>query len=445
MNKESIKSAILVILVVISLFFTWNMWSLEPTYEKFEGEMLFESVPIDEDAQRKMYEVITPQQIFIHSGDKHYSSIKDSYAKSLWKEMQNWEYSNQQGLSKQDFEEIVSGTNIARLELRFFDEIPIETFQSMIKWKDETSSLFAFDRIYLRVVKQNEIQKVYFVSASEKEIVEASVNNLDANVFVSDLFSKREQFQPYFAFQAGEDQEILLPENQLEVDNFQYFTEVIDDEKFKNALFSRPRIVKQDVNSTRNRYTDATRELNIYQAQHLVKFANPTLRISNSVDAYTLFEQSYNYLNDHGGWTDKYVLFDIAESEQEVSMIMSIESIPVINSMESPYGPTKITQTWGQNEIAIYQRPSYQLMHPPLTNNSTTLMSGRKVVEIIQNNQLIDASQIYNIFIAYELGSSDKEQIVTVSPVWCIKMKNGELMKVREILEQTVGDENGVE
>ncbi|KKI89519.1 hypothetical protein WQ54_24455 [Bacillus sp. SA1-12] len=444
MNKESIKSAILVILVVISLFFTWNMWSLEPTLEEFEDETLFESVPIDE-TQRKMYEVITPQQLFFHSGDKHYSTINGSSANELWKEMQNWEYSNQRGSSTQGFEALVRGKNNQSLELRFFDEIPIETFQSMIKWEEETSSLFAFDRIYLPVVKENEIQKIFFVSASEKEIVEASVNNLDASDFVADLFGKREGFQPYFVFQAGEDNEILLPENQMKVDNYQYFTEVIDDEKFKDALFSKPRIVKQDVNrnTDETRYTDATRELTINPAEHSVNFANPTLRISNSVDDFTLFQQSFTYLNDHGGWTDRYVLFDINESVQEVSMIMSIQSIPVIRASNSSfYGPTMITLSWGQNEIVNYTRPSYQLIHS-ISDDSTILMSGRKVEEIIRNVQQIDdLSQIYNIFIAYELGSSsDNEQIVTVSPVWCIKMKDGTLMKV----EQTGGDKNGVE
>jgi regulatory protein YycH of two-component signal transduction system YycFG len=112
--------------------------------------------------------------------------------------------------------------------------------------------------------------------------------------------------------------------------------------------------------------------------------------------------------------------------------------------MENQYGPTMISQRWGQNEIAIYERPLYELM-TPLSSNSLTLMSGRKVEDIINKNQQIDKTQINNIFIAYELGGSDSQQTVKVSPVWCIEMIDGTLIKMTEVVDQPGGDENGLE
>jgi regulatory protein YycH of two-component signal transduction system YycFG len=236
----------------------------------------------------------------------------------------------------------------------------------------------------------------------------------------------------------------MLPNNQVILDSYEYFTETIDGEKFKDALFSNPRIVKQDENVSRNRYTDGIRELNIYQNQHMVRYVNPTLRDTDSVRAGLLIDQSISFLNDHGGWTDNYVLFNVNESDQEIEFIMSIQSIPVINSEENSFGPTMIKQRWGQNEIAIYDRPSYQLISN-ISNQSTTLMSGYQVVELIKNNQQIEETNIHNIFIAYELSSSDSQQFVKVSPIWCIQMKNGQLLKINKDLEQSGGNENGVE
>jgi regulatory protein YycH of two-component signal transduction system YycFG len=447
MNKESIKSAGLIALIVISLFFTWNIWSLQPSYDNFQNNGFYESVPISE-GTRDFYEVIKPQQLFFHGPENHYSTINDTSMQSLWKEMQDWEYSNDRNQSttytKEKLQSLIHGNGEAKLELRFYDEIPMTTFQSMVDWDKDTNQTIEFDRILLNVEKDSEVQKVYFVSYDKMIVVETTVNQSEANHFVVDLYNKREEFQPYFSFQTGQGNEIMLPENQVELESYQYFTEEIEGEKFKEALFVNPQLVKQDVSISKNRYTDGTRELNIYPTTHMVKYVNPTLKDTNPVGANFLIEQSIKFLNDHGGWTDNYVLFDIQESDQEVKFIMSIQSIPVINSMENQYGPTMISQRWGQNEIAIYERPLYELM-TPLSNNTITLMSGRKVADIINNNQQLDKTQISNIFIAYELGGSDSQQTVKVSPVWCIEMMDGTLIKMTEVVEQSEGDENGLE
>jgi regulatory protein YycH of two-component signal transduction system YycFG len=449
MNKESIKSAALIALIVISLFFTWNIWSLQPSYDNFQNNGFYESVPISE-GTRDFYEVIKPQQLFFHAAENHYSSINETNSMlSLWKEMQDWEYSNERNQStvytKEKLQSLIHGNGEAKLELRFYDEIPMATFQSMVDWEKDINQTIEFDRILLNVEKDSEVQKVYFVSYDKMKVVETTVNQSEASQFVGELYNKREEFQPYFSYETGQGNEIMLPENQVELESYQYLTEEIEGEKFKEALFVNPQIVKQDVSISKNRYTDGTRELNIYPTTQMVKYVNPTLKDTNPVEANFLIEQSIKFLNDHGGWTDNYVLFDIQESDQEVKFIMSIHSIPVINSMENQYGPTMISQRWGQNEIAIYERPLYELIMTPLSSNSLTLMSGRKVEEIINKNQQLDKTQINNIFIAYELGGSDSQQTVKVAPVWCIEMVNGTLIKMTEVVEQPGGDENGLE
>lgn len=443
MNKESIKSATLAVLVLISLFFTWNMWNLQPSYEELQNQTFFESIPISE-KPRDLHEVIKPQQLYFHTAENHYSTLDASYLKNLWKEMQDWEYSNERDLTNEELQSWIHGKDEANIELRFYDEIPMATFQTMIEWDDETSEIIAFDRIFLNVAKDNEVQKVYFVSYDKLKIVETSVNHPEASHFVTELFSKKEEFQLYFSFDTGQGNEIMLPENNVRLNSFEYVTKEIDGEKFKDALFSNPRIVKQDVDISKNRYTDGTRELNIFPSLHVVKYVNPTLRETNSIEANVLLEQSIAFLNDHGGWTDEYVLFNLEENDQEIKFILSIQSIPVINSMEDPFGPTMISQRWSQNEIAIYERPLYQLM-TDIPSEISTLMSGRKVVELITSDQELDKTKIKNIYIAYELGGSDSKQVVKVSPVWCIEMKDGTLMKINEDLEQPGGDENGVE
>lgn len=448
MNKELIKSAILAVLVIISLFFSWNVWSLRPSNEELQKQILVEKDPIIAKT-KKLFEVVKPQQLYIHDHGTHYSTLNADHLNSLWREMQGWKYtySNERvfpkSFTKGDLEQLIHEDVGANLELKFYEEVPLETFQSMIEWDTEINGITSFDRILLKVAKANEVQKVYFVSDHDMKIVELTVNHEEASHFVSNLYEKRGEFNPYFVFNSGGINEILLPEREVNLFSYQYLFEDIEGERFKETLFSNPRIVKQDADISKNRYTDGTRELSIFPNTHSMRYVNPVLRDPNLIEAKALVEQSIAFINDHGGWTDDYVLYDILENDREIEFIMTIESIPVINSNEEPFGPTKISQRWGQNEIAEYERPSYHLKSQFL-NGETTLMSGRAVVEVIKGDERLRKESIKKIYIAYELGASDRQDVVEVSPVWCIELNDGTLIKINEILEKPKGDENGL-
>jgi regulatory protein YycH of two-component signal transduction system YycFG len=449
MNKEPIKSAILAVLVIISLFFTWNVWSLRPFNEELQNQILVERDPINEETKR-LFEVVKPQQLYIHDHEAHYSTLNADYLNDLWREMQGWKYnySNEgsfaTSVTKGELDYLIHEDEGAKLELTFYERVPLETFQSMIEWDTEINGITSFDRILLKVAKANEVQKVYFISDYDMKIVELTVNRVEASQFVSNLYEKRRELAPYFSFNEGGKSEILLPEREVKLSSYKYLSEDIEGEKFKETLFSNPQIVKQDVNSSKNRYTDGIRELSISPSTHSMMYVNPTLRDSNPIEANALIEQSIAFINDHGGWTDDYVLYDILENNQEIEFIMTIESIPVINSKEKPFGMTKISQRWSQNEIAKYERPSYHLGSRFL-NGESTLRSGRAVVEFIKGHEQLKKERIKKIYIAYEFSASDRQEVVEVSPVWCIELNDGTLMKINQILERPKGDENGLE
>lgn len=447
MNKESIKSVLLTILVLISLFFTWNLWNSKPPFEEFQNNSFFESIPISNE-EREPYEVIRPQQLFVHTSNQHFSTFDDQYLKSLWNEMQKWDFSasNDRNLThtytKEKFTSWVHEKDEAKIELRFLDGIPMETFESMFEWDTDTNEDISFDRIYLNVPQEKEVQMVYFVSSETLKIVETSVNMSDANQFVGELFSQRNEFQPFFKYGEEDGTEFLLPVNKVKIDSFQYVTDEIDGAIFKDALFSNPRIVKQDVDFSKNRYTDSSRELNIFPNEHMVRFVNPTLRNTSFLESNMLVDQSIDYLNDHGGWTDNYFLFNINELNQEIKYVMSIQSIPVFESSIEPFGPTMISQRWGQNEIAIYERPSYQLMTKISSSNTETLMSGHELVDILTKDSSIEINNIKGIYIMYELGGETDQRFVKITPSWCLELIDGTLIKIDG---NQRGDKSGLE
>lgn len=447
MNKESIKSVLLTILVAVSLFFTWNLWNSQPPFEELQNNSFVESVPLS-NQERELYQVIKPNKLFLHTSQQHYSTFDNQNVNNLWSEMQKWDYSlSSDRISKtfikEDFKSWIHGNDEAKIELRFLDVIPFETFATMFKWETESTLDISFDRIYLNVPQEKEVQKVYFVSSNTQKIVETSVNLTDANEFVANIYKQRDELSPFFAYGEEGNVEILLPENKVKVDSFEYVTDEIDGSAFKNALFSNPQNVKQDVNSLRNRYTDSWRELNLHSSEHMVEFVNPTLRDTSFLESSALVSQSIDYLNDHGGWTDDYILYKINELNQEIKYIMSIQSIPVFESDEEFFGPTIISQQWSQNEISIYKRPSYQLMKNIPTNNYTvTLMSGHELVNTLSQDSSIDIKEVKDMYIMYELGGETDQRFVKMTPYWCVELQDGRVLKIDG---QQRGNKSGLE
>ena len=445
MNKESIKSVLLTILVGISLFFTWNLWNSQPPFEELQNNSFVESVPLSSE-KLEPYQVIKPYKLFLHTPEQHYGTYDNQYVNNLWSEMQKWDYSlsSDRNMTKtytqENFTSWIHGNDESKIELRFLDGIPFETFEAMFKWEIEYPEDIMFDRIYLNIPQEKEVQQVFFVSSETLKVVETSVNITEANQFVADIYDQRDELKPFFTYGEEEDVELLLPEKGVKIDSFQYVTDEIDGSVFKDALFSNPQNVKQDINSSKNRYTDSLRELNIYSNEHRVKFVNPTLRETSFLETGALVSQSIDYLNDHGGWTDNYLLFSINEMTQEIKYIMSIQSIPVFESDEEFFGPTIISQKWGQSEISIYERPSYRLVFS--SSNSVTLMSGHEVVEILSQDQSIELKDIKDIYIMYELGGETDQRFVKILPSWCVELKDGRVLKIDE---NQRGDKNGLE
>lgn len=90
MKLESIKSIILTILVAISIFFTWNIWTYQPPFSEIQNSTYVESNPLS-NTTKKIYDVIFPQQLLVYEDDNIYGTYDEEILSNLWKEMRKWE------------------------------------------------------------------------------------------------------------------------------------------------------------------------------------------------------------------------------------------------------------------------------------------------------------------------------------------------------------------
>ena len=78
MNLERAKSIILFILIVISSYLTWSIWTYEPKYEKIDQGKY---INVESDEQM-VSDVIKPDNILIHRWDQHFQTSKQADLKT---------------------------------------------------------------------------------------------------------------------------------------------------------------------------------------------------------------------------------------------------------------------------------------------------------------------------------------------------------------------------
>lgn len=454
MKRETIKTIVLSVLVLISLLFTFNIWGFQGNYEKISNSkaQVSDKQPITNQT-KLLNEAVKPQQMFIHDNEKHYLLNDLTLYTQLWDDMSRWEVKSLKDISdnfgKQQFKDWLYAANKGpKLDLVFSDSIPLDVLQPLFKWSANSYEYNSFDRIVLPIDEGSGAKKIYFVSFSKETVVEADIESANYRNIVSEIYKEKSRMPAYKAYAINSRRDALLPVNRLQLTEKEYFTETISPSRFKKALFDDPETVRQETNLNNPIYTDGTSLLEIYSNNRQVKFQHRNLEPSSSYQNGELINKSFKYLNDTGSWTDDYQFFSLNENQQ-ISFYLYMDQLPVVNSQSQPFGTTSIDLRWANNDILDYKHPNYVLgaNSNPLSKKSKEIMNGKELIEYLKGHDEYNFDSIEQIFPAYEMVSVSEEQdpVVKLVPTWCIKI-NGTVQPVSKKNEAVKEDEaNGVE
>ena len=454
MKRETIKTIVLSVLVLISLLFTFNIWGFQGNYEKISNSkaQVSDKQPITNQT-KLLNEAVKPQQMFIHDKGKHYLLNDLTLYTQLWDDMSRWEVKSMKDISdtfgKQQVKEWLYASNKdPKLDLVFSDSIPLDVLQPLFKWSANSYEYNSFDRIVLPIDEGSGTKKIYFVSFSKETVVEADIESANYRNIVSEIYKEKSRMPAYKAYAINSRRDVLLPVNRLQLTEKEYFTETISPSRFKKALFDDPETVRQETNLNNPIYTDGTSLLEIYSNNRQVKFQHRNLEPSSSYQNGELINKSFKYLNDTGSWTDDYQFFSLNENQQ-ISFYLYMDQLPVVNSQSQPFGTTSIDLRWANNDILDYKHPNYVLgaNSNPLSKKSKEIMNGKELIEYLKEHDEYNFDSIEQIFPAYEMVSVSEEQdpVVKLVPTWCIKI-NGTVQPVSKANEAVKeGEANGVE
>ncbi|HWO97535.1 MAG TPA: two-component system activity regulator YycH [Bacillus sp. (in: firmicutes)] len=438
---ELFKSILLFLLVIISAALTWNLWTYQPAYDEIENtEYIQQDIMIS--PKRELKDHLRPTKVLYHQENGHYGSTKEEYIAKWMMEMKKWGFHDIHNISdsvpKNEFLSFMHGKD--SFEIIYPDVIPIETFQLMFQVNEKSLSSIYFDRIVLKFKKgQEEGIHAYFVNYDRRKIYEASVEN----VMEEDLERINKRFEgeydPYLVYNINDTRAIFLPKGPIEINRIQYYTDKIEAEKFRDALFSDPSYVKKESLAYSDSYTDGSRYLEVDSTINVMKYVNLVNVQNENMESDQLLKRSFSFVNDHGGWTDTYRFTSWDRNKQEVVYRLYEDNYPVFN----PEGMTEIYQRWGSTEIIRYSRPIYRFIKLPLDSYPVRLTPGDEIIQKIKNQPNFNPLLLKDILVGYKLIREDPaSKVVSLEPSW-FYLYNGTWNEVKE--QEEGGDINGLE
>ncbi|PEX15825.1 YycH family regulatory protein [Bacillus cereus] len=435
MSMENFKTIVLINLVVISLFLTFNLWTYVPDSTSMQNAKFVQGN--EGMNQTKISDVVRPTSIIVHKDKNHYGSRREADIESIYKPLEVGELHDFREISitKGDFLSYVHGEG--KVELVFPTDIPFDAVKSMFNMKEKsTDKPKHFNRILLDPSRSKDQEiKINFVSDGDNfKIYEAKLSGL----YLKDIVNAQNQFivsaKPYFDYQLNDMKKLFLPDGTTELSNITYISSNLAVDTFKNALFSDPRYLSPITEMSKETFTDGIRSMEIENDRHMLKYKNSSVLTEKTIDNLMLLQKSFEFVSGHSGSLDSYRLDYM--NKGETVFRLNEDGYPIFNAD----GLAELRQVWGSEEVMEYERPLLSLNTKGI-EQKVTLPSGHVVIASLENNPEIKKQVIKDIGIGYKLSLDG--QVVRLQPIWYVKLVEDETGK-QKIYEWSEGGLNGL-
>ncbi|MCA0170722.1 YycH family regulatory protein [Bacillus sp. RAR_GA_16] len=448
---ENFKTVLLNVLVLTSLFLTWQIWTFEPEYEKEAAPTEASPVGIQD---VNISDVVKPNQLVYHMDNQHFTSfnsstINDFYANFIsGVKIKSFTVEN----DLEDLEGV--GDSV---ELIFPTLLSNDVLKKLVSISKDDIPLSKFDRIVIPSIASGKNNEIVFLNTKSqvgmRATIEASSEMKEwyANVFSSfDIASSdAEEMEMARAkeLQVSKKSPIFyLPIQGQTIASFGGSTdELANEEDFKEALFpEQDTVEKNSFNNISDLYTDGSRDLTFNYDNEYMIFKNPPSTTREFVANESPILDAYGFVNKHFGFRitdlndDKYILSEWVTSSKnntdQISFRLYTEGYPVYSS--STEDLDEINVTLENNDVTTYKR-MLKIIQYTKEINERQLPGYEDVVALLEEGSF-KTSEIQNMTIGYTIDrSANQTYDFSLIPQWFVKL-NGTWTPL-----QTISNEQG--
>lgn len=416
---EHVKSAVLVILIALSMLLTFSIWTYTPPYATRDAAPVID-IAIAE--KKRTSDVIKPYRMLLsYSGAAGMKgTLSSNEMDGTMGVMRMWSLDSPRLLDNEAQPDEINAALRAPNQIVFSypTEIPIQSFRQIIPFVEEAIPDFSFDHlgVHWEGGSNGMNAHVTFINTVSQRIFEADVLNSDIQDFLTRVEDMDRRLPIYNEITREQQLSLYVSSVQLPLEEYTFGLEEISPEKFKNALFSTPNLVRSNpVGLASQQYTDDSALMNIDYGPRRISYVHPASETELPGDSARLITNSIEFVNEHEGWTDDYRLSRINANTQLISYQLHLKGLPVYSDAMA----TDMTQYWGLNDVYRYIRPYYTLnQSSPFRTARKQLPSGQFIYDYLASQENIDVNLITDIKPGYYVRRDPAQPILVLEPYW---------------------------
>ncbi len=432
---ESIKTVVLIILVLLSITLTFSIWSYSPKYEVIDRTKLM-NVQIDD--KHTISQAVKPYKLIGHINDTFRGTTDPNDIDALYSMLKQSQVSDltlvSEKLSYDKMSELMASHDT--LTLQFSDDVPMAIFQSVLPTVNKKVSGIEFSQITILLkplsedeINDNEID-VYFSAPETNELYSGKLHVKQPQRFIKHALSTMKKFDRYIVLETEASRKLYVPKAKPTLTKQQYFSRNVDGKvtAFKNALFTNPKIVKtsQDEATGIDKYSDDRSVMTVYSNQYTLNFSNIVSESDEHISKSHLIDVTLGFLNEHGAFTNDYRYESVNYSDQKVVYKLFMSGLPVEASTQTT--STTLDVKIANGMISRYSRPYYQLENLPADESSkpVKLKTAQQVYTMLVLDKEVPHMKIEDLRLGYSMSFKPRDDsstvVFTLEPTWFYKI-----------------------
>lgn len=419
MNRETIKTFILTVLVALSFLLSYILWSYQPKYEMFYDASYISEVDVGGN-ERTRNDLVRPSHIVFHQYNAHLGMndilgfIKPGDEYIFYKEIATWSLTDVTVYEKQVGNPLPEEERF--IEIVFPSVLSAQLLESVFTLTDEVElPTWSFDRAYI-IVHDDANLSVRINSLDNREQMQAMIEKAGAFQTVVRYDENHSQLQRFVKVPFGE-KPIYIPEKVQNITKKTLVANQIDSDLFINALFSNPSLVKP--NRQEAFFTDGQRGMRLFQDGRYLEFIHPIETNDDKLEPAELVDKSVSHINEHKGWLNEYHFDTVNPGSGKIQFRLHYEGVPVYDFNNLSI----IEQVWREHELYQYRRSLLHMGHL-LNKSEITIPDSDEVIFTLENSEDYDVEKLTDIRLGYYLSYINDVHSLTLEPMWFMRYEN---------------------
>lgn len=436
--RENIKSALLALLIIISLvqsyFLIYRMPGADSVVNSESGYVQAEDIGPRSSIENMLF----PDKMIIHmNGNRHtiFYPSSDDY-NTIYNGLREVSFGQFRRLSVQsmDWNMVRSDDGI---ELTFSSGIPVSLLERSLKLNPD--SLFEGDsvnRIWIYNSSEDRQTKAFFFSASGDVVYEANDMDLKSEQITRNVLLGENSIG--YQYTAGG---YYIPQSSLSIPAVTLKLDSLTTEQMQRNLFFDPGAIR-NINEQNGIeiYTDSKRSLQVDTLQKWMTYTDPTAPTTGSNNSSDNVLSAVDFVNQHGGWPGTYMLNINNNGDSKGGFIFRqyYRSYPVMETDKVKFGYMRLVVE--HNTVSSYERSMLSLNANPSSRGDSAVspetdttagqsaatmhsLPGGQQLEKLLKSQIPAGKQVVDLSPAYRptLGNG----VVVLTPVWMVKLQDG--------------------